>query len=99
LTQKQPDAKQYLSVATEDLEKDCIVFLTTTVATNSYIRCNGINHLRTKIIQNLLEDYPFIIVVTDLKFVTTDAIERISNCSQYTTVVTDLTSVAMDNLV
>jgi hypothetical protein len=75
------------------------VFLTTTVATDSYIRCNRINHLHTKIIQNLPENSPFINGVTDLTSVTMDVIERISNYSQYTTVAMDITSIATDNFV
>jgi hypothetical protein len=105
LSQKQPAIKQTLSVVidsltviTYHLEKNYIVFLITTVATDSYIHCNGINHLRTKVIQNLPENSPFITIIMDLTSVTTDVIEIISNCSQYTTITTDLTSVATDNI-
>jgi hypothetical protein len=58
LSQKQPTTKLFVSVATDPLsividhlEKNCVVSLTTSVATDHYIRYNGINHSRSKVVQ------------------------------------------------
>jgi hypothetical protein len=83
LSKKQPTIKHSVSVATDTLtvvtdhlEKNYVVFLTTTVATDSYICCNGINHLRSKVIQKQLRNSPFITVITDLTSVATDVIDN-----------------------
>jgi hypothetical protein len=83
---------------TEHLKKIYTVFLTTTVAMDPYIYYNGINHSRSKVIRKQPGNSPFLTIVTYLYLLQQILSQEIWNYGQYTSVVTDLTSIAMDNL-
>jgi Tfp pilus assembly major pilin PilA len=65
-----------LTVVTDHLEKNYIVFLTTTVVMNTYIRFNGIKHLHLKVVKKQLGNSPFITVIMDLSSVAMDVIDK-----------------------
>jgi hypothetical protein len=67
-----------LIVATDDFETLFIICQATTVITDLYNRGNGINLLCINFIQDLPENFPLLIVVTDLTFVVTVNLTRVS---------------------